>query len=749
MTNGQNKEFDEGTIQIMPDDEQLSLRWSPVVRDETIALLRHIEIPPENGDTVRAEAESILSRCVPPDEESGRETGLVVGYVQSGKTLSFTTVAALARDNNYQMVIVIAGISKILNDQSIRRLRDDLRLDSRPDRKWRLIHNPSTVDNSQITISNIIDEWRDETVPEEARRTLLITLMKNHIHLNNLINVLRNVNLENTPILIVDDEADQAGLNNLIREGDESTTYQRLRELKDMIPHHTFLQYTATPQAPLLINLIDVLSPGFVVMLTPGNDYVGGRDFFIDSDHYIREIPQGDIPRRRNPVIEPPESLLQALRIFFLGVASGLIRDQGRGNRSMMIHPSRKTISHGIYHSWVTQITESWLSILRNTNDPDYQDILEDFRTAYTDLQLTVDNLESFEHLFQALLNAVRMTEIHLINYTRRRQYQIDWSATYPNILVGGQALDRGFTVEGLTVTYMPRGPGAGMADTIQQRARFFGYKRQYIDYCRVYVEQEIATAFRKYVRHEENMRRQLHEHSQSGRPLSELRRVFLLSRRLRPTRESVIDIDYVRVLVNEGWFAPKAPHDSNVANHLRLIDSFIDTLELVPDEGHPDRTIIQRHEVAYNVSLRQLYDNLLSQLQFARLSDAQNLFGVLVIIEDHLTVKEDATATLYKMSSGNTRNRRLNDHGEIFNLFQGAYPVNPRHLRGSIYSGDRDIFSVNEITVQIHYLIIDEFLTEHTDLAYVPNIAIRITREIAGDVIIQDQGNLVENNDE
>ena len=162
----------------------------------------------------------------------------------------------------------------------------------------------------------------------------------------------------------------------------------------------------------------------------------------------------------------------------------------------------------------------------------------------------------------------------------------------------------------------MPRGPGARRADTIQQRARFFGYKRPYIDYCRVYIEQEIAAAFRRYVRHEENIRRQLEEHSQSGRPVSDLRRTFLLSRRLRPTRDSIIDIDYVRVLVNEGWFAPKAPHESNVKNNLTFIENFLGTLEFAPDEGHLDRTPIQTHEVAHDVPLRRIYDNLLSQLQ-------------------------------------------------------------------------------------------------------------------------------------
>ena len=77
--------------------------------------------------------------------------------------------------------------------------------------------------------------------------------------------------------------------------------------------------------------------------------------------------------------------------------------------------------------------------------------------------------------------------------------------------------MDRGFTVEGLTVTYMPRSVGVGNADTIQQRARFFGYKQSYLGYCRVYLDEDARDAYIDYVEHEEDMRRRLAEHQESG----------------------------------------------------------------------------------------------------------------------------------------------------------------------------------------------------------------------------------------
>jgi hypothetical protein len=104
-------------------------------------------------------------------------------------------------------------------------------------------------------------------------------------------------------------------------------------ELRQALPHHTYLQYTATPQAPLLISIIDSLSPNFVQILTPGEDYVGGSTFFADNLPYARVIPPGDVPTRQNPLTEPPDSLLEALRVFMVGVAAGLRQGENTGNR--------------------------------------------------------------------------------------------------------------------------------------------------------------------------------------------------------------------------------------------------------------------------------------------------------------------------------------------------------------------------------------------------------------------------------
>jgi hypothetical protein len=714
--------------------------WQPVVGQETLNLLKHLGLPDdESRERICREAVRILGQCVNPEQSDGSNTGLVVGYVQSGKTMSFTTVTALARDNKFPIVIVIAGTSIPLFKQSESRLGNDLRLGKRHDRKWKRFSNPKM--NSRSSIENTLAEWTDASVPDTEKQTILITVMKNHRHLQNLNQLLSAIHLEQVPVIIIDDEADQASLNAAVKQGESSTTYQRIIELRQYLPHHTFLQYTATPQAPLLINLIDMLSPRFVELLTPGEGYAGGKDFFSGTMPLVRMIPDADIPSKDNLLAEPPESLLQALRLFFLGVARGYMLEEAKGNRSMMVHPSHKTVPHAVYKRWVDQVKSQWKSILElDTNDFDKQDLLTEFRAAYQDLQATIASLASFDELAPFLLRAIRNTNVVEVNSRQTAKTpQIDWKNDYSHILVGGQAMDRGFTVEGLTVTYMPRGKGMGYADSIQQRARFFGYKQRYLGYCRVFVEDETRESFRAYVEHEEDMRARLLEHQKTTRTLSEWKRAFFLDKRLKPTRDCVLDMPYIRGDFQDEWFDQKAPHDSDdaIQSNRSVVEEFLKGLNLVPDAGHPDRTEMQRHRLAQNIPLADVIANFLLHIRMTRTVDSQNFTGLLLQIQRHLDNFPSAQCSVYWMSEGRERERRVNNRNQVTNLFQGANPSKGKN-QGKVYPGDRYIRMDEQITVQIHMLRIK--VTEK-EYHRIPTIAVWIPKMLSPSWLVQEQG--------
>ena len=739
-------------------------KWNPFVGEETNNLLRSKGFANadgtlnETGEMIQDKTYQVMQVCGNPTDETTRETGIIIGYVQSGKTLSFTTLTALARDNNYQIVIVIAGTSLNLVDQSTERLRRDLRLDI--SRKWTLLKNPRGVEK-QEAIETKLAQWADPTFPNDRCRTVLITVMKNSSHLRNLTNILSNLQLDRVPTLIIDDEGDQASLNTRARwaaqqgidiedltETDVSTIYRRITGLRAIFPHHTFLQYTATPQANLFINIMDRLSPNFIKLLKPGNDYTGGTQFFHENNYLVQEIPLLEISTPNNPLHEPPESLIRALKIFFLGVVAGEIsRDEK--NRSMLIHPSRLQGDQRTFCSWINSIRDSWKRLLTSNDEDEKAQLLEEFREVYNDLQMTVADLPTFETLTgHNLIHAIQYTPIVEVNSRRGKTPQINWQDSYSWILVGGQSMDRGFTVEGLTVTYMPRNVGVGNVDTIQQRARFFGYKRNYLGFCRVFLDQLTIDAYNSIIEHEEDVRQRLEEFDVNNKHLNNWDREAVLDSMLKLTRPNVLYDDLDRDRFGSNWIEIKAPHDTDnliEANRNALLE-FLTPKEdfFAEDAGHPNRTEDQKHLVA-EIPLQDCLDDLLRKLKFTRESDSATYSSLRGVLKRYLENNQHENCLVYLMSAQDLdnwrRSRRLNNNDEIQQLFQGK---NPR-TGEVVYPGDREIKNDNLVSIQIHRLHLKDtegnyIYGEDGNLKYedVPTLAIWIPEHIGVDIIRQ-----------
>lgn len=646
---------------------------------------------------VKDEAVSVLSSCVNPTEEEGKRTGLVLGYVQSGKTSSFTSVAALARDNGYQLIIVVSGSSTILYEQSADRVEEAL-LRAEPG-GWMPIRTSAIknqIDHHAQMIRQSLEFWRLPGVHSSLKTTVLLCVMKEARHLDKLLRVLERVDLNGVRALIIDDEADQASLNLARIPGDESSIYSKLNGLRQLLPHVNYLQYTATPQAPLLVRIDDVLSPEFSKVLSPGNFYSGPQKYFDqDISRLTKSISQSDMDAAQRG--EAPRALHKALAFFFLGVAAHLKNplESGERNRTMMVHPSQRTLSHEDYQAFVNVTLDSWKSSLGSEDASLYNLVKNTFLEAFQDLKQGVEGV-LFEELWANIPTALRATTVVKVNATPAGLKNINWNHPY-YIFIGGQLLDRGFTIRGLTVTYMPRELGGGTVDSIQQRARWFGYKERYIGYCRVWLQGPSITAYQRILDHEESIRESLRSHPG---PLREWKRRFFLEAGLKPTRDQVIRLDMVSGKFSGNWFEQKAPKGIGDDELTRLNREAVEALfasEAFEANGRPDWTARQRSMKAQGVPLRKIQEFLLS-FRTEDPSDTPRLIGLTMQVASWGKHHADATCSVIKMGYSGGKWTELR-RTETDRLQQGR--TNISATNPNAYPGDKDIRD-NCLTVQV-----------------------------------------------
>jgi hypothetical protein len=669
--------------------------WRASVGQVTLDMLSKKNFNGDIQSKILDQSIAILESCGNPENLVNDDTGLVIGYVQSGKTLSFTTVSALAAQNGFNVIIIIAGTTTALVDQTYSRLADDLDINVSKEVSWKTYKNPTIKEKNEI-IADL------EPGILNRNPVLLITVMKNATHLKNLNHLFKSVVDANTcKVLIIDDEADQASLNTKASKGNEldvSRIYELVRGLKRTFENHTYLQYTATPQGPLFISLLDILSPNFVKVLEPGDQYTGGKTFFwrnnLSKYPHVFDIPEDEIYTKDRQVSTIPKSLVEATMFYYLTVVIGALNGETpqSHNRTMMVHPSQFQLIHSVYQSWLVRLKKRLLEeLLLRDNDPDKITLIDDFHEIFKEIPSdNTQNFPSFDDVIQQLPYVIRITPIFLSNSSVKNK--INFKKYYSMILVGGQVLDRGFTVEGLNVTYMPRSIGVGNADTLQQRCRFFGYKKNYIDLCRIYLPRKSKRAYIDYVTHEEDMRKKLKD-IDGSKSLKEFKRIFILSPDLNITRRNIISDDLNRYRL-EGWRSIQFIDPNYRSNNL-FYQKFISGIEFEDLPTDPNATEFQKHEFAIIPAL-DLVDDLLISLQHINAANTLLVNHLLSLLGILIENDESQKIHVVHMSKGLARSRSADDENKLKSLLQGANPK-------TNYPGDRSIKSNEYITIQIH----------------------------------------------
>ncbi|MFE5339975.1 Z1 domain-containing protein [Isoptericola sp. NPDC056578] len=726
--------------------------WSPEVGDELEKTLERSGLPDLAVEKVRAETLRIMSRCRPPSwGVQGHEAELVVGEVQSGKTLSFTSLLAAACDNGYPLVIVLAGTKKNLRDQTYVRLWRDLGMDGDGGlATWNALNGPTANDAEDVV--RLLERWKSRRRPRGRVATVAVAL-KNHAALRHTREFLEAVtaSVGDVPVLFVDDEGDQAGLN-IATGGRESPTYRAIRRLRGASTNHTYVLYTATPQAPLLIALEDSLSPRTVSLLEAGDDYVGGQVLFEEhAVDFVRHIDD-EIDALDPDGVAPPSSLLDALATFFLAL---IVAQRRRSPRplSMLIHPSSTTDLHRAYERWTKRVIDRLVTVFESGDDDLLaQTTTEVFQSAYDDLAST-GGVEaggrslSLDELAEELEDYLGQISVVTVNSEDGREIAAnDWKSRPAWIVIGGNKLDRGFTVENLAVTYMPRGPGVGNADTVQQRGRFFGYKRRYLDLLRAWLNPGTTEVYKSYAEHDRVMREELERLDAGSLPLRGWRRSMLLDPNLNPTRRSVIRLELSNHQVRPGWLVQDRVYGGAGPglDEAVLLDSLRN--RAVPDQRDGRPGAVQRNSVS--LTTWQEVAPILAGWSAAG-QDKDRIYAVMLVLQQARA--GDSPVDVVFMNGGGRRRRgpdaesrrqlvaaagdlgRVEDVDDLVigNLMQGPDPAD-----GSVYPGDRAFANDEAITIQVHEL---ELEVPSGEPLNVTALAIHLPDGLKHRVLLQD----------
>ena len=739
-------------------DVRPPLLWTPEQGEETTRFVERkhslTRIPKTALDNVIFEAQQILGRCLDPKGPSGQRTGLVVGYVQSGKTLSFTTLTALAHDNGFALIVLIAGTLENLKQQTLDRLTSDLEFaGTGVIRPWLLVHQPSENTSDASLLRQHLKNWTDPQYPQHKKRVCVAVVLKHPKRISNLRDCLKGLDLEKIPTLIIDDEADQASLNTFAAKNQiqgtnrVSANYREVLALKSVFPHHSYVQYTATPQANLLISLVDHLSPEFGELLTPGTGYVGGATLFKPHSGYAKTIPDNDAAATLATSSTPPASLVEALRTYLLAACASEVKREG-ANRTMMVHPSQQTGPHNDYLHWIAELIDAWRGIV-GTNDPVLtQELFSGFEEPYKDLQKTTNgDLPTYQELISQLPVVLRTVMVREVNSTGPGSSPINWSASEYWILVGGAKLDRGFTVEGLIVTYMPRPLAMGHADSLQQRARFYGYKQRYLGYCRVYLQRDVRIAFEKYVEHESEIHRSLE--NQRGYELKAWARQFILDSSMKPTRKGVIGIPLTEFLA-AGWIEPAAAHIDTqcVEDNRNVFTSFIEQLKanhpgVAAHIAHPDLYIDKRQKSDPNllfeaVPLAFITSEFLSKLKMGLQSDEVERSAAIMALE-RLFAEGQTHADVFLIGNAQPQNRsKKRTENAINQIAQGKSPAGKVDKSLLTYGGDRSFVAPERVSVHLRYFNLRNAATKFPEETNVPWFAVHIPETLEKNYLIQ-----------
>lgn len=488
-------------------------------------------------DTVTDEIMGLLGN--PKDKKSwNRRRGLVMGHVQMGKTTNYSALISKAADSGYRIIIVLAGLTNSLRYQTQVRLdktfvgkssvSDATHTRTYEVAKILKLSDPSYQARHPFCGTSQLSDFNTATAGAVGAHQgtfaepILFVTKKNPKVLAKITDWLKGLNNGaplDGPMLVIDDEADNASVNTNVKPDQITAINRNIRFLLNTTKQSTYIGYTATPFANIFIDPDsaddmkrgvneDLFPADFIKSLDPPDNYVGSQRLFTDDGDLlkacVRPIPNDytellPLKHKSNHTLaQLPDSLKDAVKEYVLFRAIRMADGNGTAHSAMLINVSRFNHVQEQVQDKVNELLTSLSDAINSWSradwkkSPSMKDLHRVWQTEFEGAEgLTV----SWDQTRMQLVEAIKSIETKLVNM---KGSGIDYEKAPPGGLhligIGGLALARGLTLEGLAISYVLRNVGA--ADTLLQMGRWFGYRPGFEKLCRIHATQDLIDDF-------------------------------------------------------------------------------------------------------------------------------------------------------------------------------------------------------------------------------------------------------------
>lgn len=601
-------------------------------------------------------------------EKSYQRRGLVVGDVQSGKTSNYTGLICKAADAGYKVIVVLTGTIEKLRKQTQMRLDEGfLGVDSASMRKNKedIRVGVGILDFSlrPITLTSTIDDFQTQKANgvvldlQTLNQPVLFVIKKNVTSLKNLNKWLKMFNSTGeekikTSLLLVDDESDNASVNTNPEDGDPTSINKQIRELLYAFTKSSYVGFTATPFANIFIDpdtnddmlKEDLFPKDYIYSLNAPTNYIGARDIFDEKGEYsymLQEIDVDEVEEclpakhKKDYHLEYiPSDLKEAICTFLLANVIRDLRGDNKTHRSMLINISRfnevqqEIFEHVNEYLKAIQSSVKLYSSLdehRALKDKYIKSLKEVFNKQYKDKEF------KWNDVYKNLSKSISPITVLVANQKTKKvlNYE-DYDDGLRVIAIGGLSLSRGLTLEGLIVSYFYR--NSKMYDTLMQMGRWFGYRKNYEDLCRIWMSEESISWYRNISKATDELRDDIKKYQSSGltptdfglRVRSDINTLLVTARnKMRTAKTAKINISLSGTVIETPNIYTDL--DKNIKNK-NLVKDLIKKIE----KNNGGFCLVGKSYISKNVDK----ENILELLNYAEISLLNSLFDTESIVK-------------------------------------------------------------------------------------------------------------------